>query len=141
MSQLAFRHVGIVVPDIEAARSRLTELLGIEFGQPREVSIAIKDGQGNRQEVSLRICLTPTEPGFELIEEAPGTVWVCNEHSNLHHVAFFPEDIAADSARLIAASCPLQMSMGIEDDALPLFTYHRDSLGVTIELSRVPLRS
>jgi catechol 2,3-dioxygenase-like lactoylglutathione lyase family enzyme len=114
VSERSFSHVGVVVPDLEEARIRFGELLGLEWGPVREISFEARDGHGERLSVALRICLSMLEPGFELIEEAPGTPWVRKVDSNLHHIAFSSGDLATDSDRMLASSCPLQITMGGE---------------------------
>ena len=127
-------HVGIVVPDLDAARAHFTELLGVEWGPVAENEIQIRDGDGNEFVVPNRICYSTQPPYLELITEVPGTPWVCNEYSNLHHIGFFSDAVAADSKGLTRARCPLELA-GRTGDASPTrFTYHRDDLGVRVEL-------
>ena len=126
-------HVGIVVPQIEAARERLTELIGVQWHPIRENDVPIRDAAGREQTVHFRVCFSTEAPHFELIEEMPGTVWVCNEHSNLHHLAFFTDSLADESKRLTTAPCPLEVTR-VGDEVPTTFAYHRDPLGVRIEV-------
>jgi catechol 2,3-dioxygenase-like lactoylglutathione lyase family enzyme len=128
-------HVGIVVPDLEAAQARLTELLGVRWGPVMAVGENhLRDAEGNDLVVPTKLCYSADEPRLELIEETPGTVWVCNEHSNLHHIGFWTADLPAESARLSAARCPLQLAGREGADSPVTFGYHRDDLGVRIEI-------
>ena len=77
---------------------------------------------------------------LELIEELPGSVWVCNEHSNLHHIGFWSDDLTGDSAGLTRAGCPLQVCGRAGDLAPVSFAYHRDDLGVRIEVVDTGMR-
>ena len=71
----------------------------------------------------------------------PGTVWVRNEHSNLHHVGFWSSDLLGDSTGVAAAGCPLQLCGRDGDDAPVSFAYHRDDeLGVRFELVDATMR-
>ncbi len=88
-----------------------------------------------------RICYSTQPPYLELIQEVAGTPWVCNEHSNLHHIGFFSEALAADSADLSAAACPLELLDGHGDAPPSTFTYHRDPLGVRVEFVNAELRT
>jgi hypothetical protein len=122
------------VPDLEAGRDRLTELLGIDWNPVREFNVHVRDGGGNDMFVAARVCLSKEEPGFELIQEVAGTPWVCNEHSNLHHLAFSSKAVAADSNRLGALDCPFEL-MNHHPDGTPFAAaYHRDLLGLRIEM-------
>ena len=133
-------HVGIVVPDLDAARAHFTELLGVEWGPVVENDIEIRDGEGNDLVVPNRICYSTQPPYLELIAEVPGTPWVCNEHSNLHHIGFFSDALVADSEHLGALACPLELLDGHGDAPPSTFTYHRDPLGVRIEFVNADMR-
>ena len=134
MSLNEYFHVGIVVPDLDAARARFTELLGTEWGPIMEAEIEVRDGDGNDLVVPNRICYSTHAPHLELIQEVPGTPWVCNEHSNLHHVGYWADALPADSGGFSATQCPLEIC-GRDGAQVPVnFAYHRDPLGVRIEL-------
>jgi len=133
-------HVGIVVRDLDAARAHFTELLGVEWGPIAENEIEVRDGDGNDLVVPNRICYSTRPPYLELIAEVPGTPWVCNEHSNLHHVGFFSDSLTSDSAHLGAVACPLELLDGHGAAPPSTFTYHRDPLGVRIELVNIEMR-
>jgi len=128
-------HVGIVVPDVEAAMVHFTELLGVVWGPIVETdAIDIRDADGNDLTLPNTICFSTAAPYLELIQELPGSVWVCNEHSNLHHVGFWTDALPSDSETLTASQCPLQIC-GREGAQVPVgWAYHRDPLGVRIEL-------
>jgi hypothetical protein len=90
--------------------------------------------------VPNRICYSVQAPHVELIQEVPGTPWVCNEHSNLHHLGFWSEALAADSGRLGAAACPLELMGGHGSGPPGMWAYHRDPLGIRIEVVSEDLR-
>jgi hypothetical protein len=133
-------HVGIVVPDLDLGRARFTQLLGTQWGPIVENRIEVRDGDGNDLVVPNRLCYSTEAPYLELIQEVPGTPWVCNEHSNLHHIGFFTDALAVDSRELSAAACPLELLDGHGDTPPSSFTYHRDGLGVRVELVNADLR-
>jgi catechol 2,3-dioxygenase-like lactoylglutathione lyase family enzyme len=137
----ALYHVGIVVPDLEAAQARLSDLLGITWGPVMDIAaMDIRDGDGNELTVPNKLCYSVDDPHIELVEEVPGTVWVCNEHSNLHHIGYFTDALAGDSARFSESACPLEIC-GRQGARVPdNFSYHRDPLGVRIELVDGALR-
>jgi len=135
MSTSELYHVAIVVPDLAAAAAHLTGLLGTEWGPVVEGADADADvPMPNRMRYSTRA------PYLELIEETPGTPWVCNEHSNLHHIGFWSTDLAGDSAALTTGRCPLEICGHAEGEAPVTFAYHRDPLGVRLELVDVAMR-
>jgi catechol 2,3-dioxygenase-like lactoylglutathione lyase family enzyme len=128
-------HVGIVVSDLEAAKIHLTELLGITWGNNMDIEVnAARDRDGNDVEVPFFLCYSREAPHIELIQEVPGTVWECNEHSNLHHIGFWSDSLVDDVTSFVAARCPLQLSGRDGDNAPVQSAYHRDPLGFTVEL-------
>ena len=140
-------HVGIVVPDIEVAKAHLTDLLGISWGpvvHTEAVNVRSFDegrGDGNDLVVPNTLCYSVEPPHIELVLELPGSVWECNEHSNLHHIGVWTDALPADSSRSSELRCPLQIC-GREGATAPTqFAYHRDPLGVRIELVDVAMKS
>lgn len=129
-----YYHVGIVVPDLSAAKECYTELLGLEWGPVLETDVDVRLGDGSERVFPNKIVYSAGPPHLELIQETPGSPWVCNEHSNLHHIGFFADAFNAEADRLVAASCPLEMFGGHGDGPPATFTYHRDPWGVRLEL-------
>jgi glyoxalase/bleomycin resistance protein/dioxygenase superfamily protein len=130
---MQFFHIGIVVPQLEAARERLGEVLGVAWGPIGESVSPVRNADGRAQTVHFRTCFSTEPPYLELIEERPGTVWTCNEHSNIHHVAYSTDALVADSERLTAAGYALEVTR-VGDEVPTTFAYHRDALGMRIEL-------
>jgi Glyoxalase/Bleomycin resistance protein/Dioxygenase superfamily len=134
-------HVGIVVPQIAPAQAHLHQLLGVEWGPVVEIdALAVRDGAGVDTAVPNRLCYTTAGPNLELIEEVPGTVWTCNEYSNLHHIGFFVPGLAAEAGRLEGAACPMELCGRDGGRAPSSFSYHRDPLGLRLELVDEGLR-
>ena len=128
-------HVGIVVPDVEVAKAHFTDLLGITWGPVVETeAFPVREGDGTERIVPNTLCYSTEPPYLELVQEVPGTVWECNEHSNLHHIGVWVDALPADSATYTELRCPLQLCGRDDDGALVQFAYHRDPLGVRIEL-------
>jgi hypothetical protein len=128
-------HVGIVVPDVKAAMAHFTDLLGITWGPVVETeAYPVREGDGTERIVPNTLCYSTEPPYLELVQEVRGTVWECNEHSNLHHIGVWTDALPADSATYTELRCPLQLCGRDDDGALVQFAYHRDPLGVRIEL-------
>jgi catechol 2,3-dioxygenase-like lactoylglutathione lyase family enzyme len=135
-------HVGIVVDDIEAARIRLRDLLGITWGPLMHLdAVEYRDGDGRDLVLPTTMCYSTGHPCLELIQEVPGSAWVRNEHSNLHHIGFWRDGLGAESHSLSEAGCPLQLC-GRSGDVVPVsFAYHRENqLGVRVELVDARMR-
>ncbi len=134
-------HVGIVVPDIAEAQVALTGQLGVTWGPVLSFdAVEYRDGGGRDMVLPTTMCYSADGPHLELIAEVPGSVWVRNEHSNLHHIGFWSDDVPSDGHRLAAAGCPLQLCGRSGDEAPTSFAYHRNDLGVRIELVDAALR-
>jgi hypothetical protein len=135
-------HVGIVVPRLEDGQARLTELLGLAWGPVIEAENPYVDAEGQEIIANMRICFSTEAPRFELIEEVPGTPWVCNEFSNIHHIGFYAENVVAMSGSLATARCPFEIGrLPEESDPTGLgWSYHRDQLGLRFELVAETMR-
>ncbi len=135
-------HVGIVVTDVAAAKQRLTALLGVTWGPVMHLdAVEYRDGSGTDLVLPTTMCYSTGHPCLELIQEVPGSVWVRNEHSNLHHVGFWTDRLSEHSADFSGSGCPLQLCGRTAANAPVTFAYHReDSLGVRIELVDTAMR-
>jgi hypothetical protein len=142
MSALApHYHVGIVVPEIVAARAQFSEQLGMTWGPVLGLAqVEYRDHAGRDLLLPTKFCYSVEEPRIELVEEVAGSVWVCNEHSNLHHIGFWSDNLPADSTRLAGIGCPLQLCGRAGDDAPVSFAYHRNEFGVRIEIVATAMR-
>ena len=135
-------HVGIVVADLRAARARISAQLGVQWGPVMHLDAAdYRAADGTDLRLPTTICYSTGTPSLELIEEVPGTVWVRNDHSNLHHIGFWTDDLGTASDSLGTAGCPLQLCGRTGDHAPTAFTYQRDAeLGIRIELVDAGMR-
>ena len=80
-------HVGIVVPDISEARATLSEQLGVRWGPVLHLdAVEYRDGAGHDVVLPTTMCYSVDAPHLELVQEVAGSIWVRNEHSNLHHI-------------------------------------------------------
>jgi catechol 2,3-dioxygenase-like lactoylglutathione lyase family enzyme len=134
-------HVGIVVPDLPVARARFAEQLGVTWGPVLDLpEVEYRDRAGRDFVLPTTFCYSAEAPHLELIEEVPGSVWSCNEHSNLHHIGFWSDDLSTESSRLDSVGCPLQLCGRAGQDAPVSFAYHRNDFGVRIEVVATAMR-
>jgi hypothetical protein len=130
-----YYHVGIVVDDVAVARAMLTEQFGVRWGPVLHLdAVEYRDGEGNDVSLPTTICYSADAPHLELIQEVPGSVWVRNEHSNLHHIGLWCEDLSSDSPLIAGVGCPLQLCGRAGTDAPVSFAYHGHPLGIRVEL-------
>jgi hypothetical protein len=126
-------HVGIIVPDLVEGQRRFSALLGVLWGPTMDVVAPFITASGEVVDVNLTFAHS-TEPTYlELIQEVPGTPWVCNPHSNLHHIGYWSDDVDAESARLSGIGCPFNLGSRPDPTAPLNFAYHVDPLGVRLE--------
>ncbi len=134
-------HVGIVVPDIHAARETLARQLDVAWGPIMHLdAVEHRDSNGNDIELPTTMCYSVDAPHLELIQEVPGSIWSCNDQSNLHHIGFWSDDLVADGDRLSAVGCPMQLCGRSAAEAPVTFAYHRNDLGIRIELVDATMR-
>ena len=98
-------------------------------------AVEYRDGAGRDVVLPTTMRYSTGTPCLELILEVPGSVWVRNESSNLHHIGFWSESLPEQSGDFSAAGCPLQLCGRAGDSAPTSFSYHRDTeLGIRMEL-------
>jgi hypothetical protein len=133
--------VGIVVPSIAEAKEELTRQLGVTWGPVLHLDGAdYRDASDGDLVLPTTICYSVDEPHLEIIEEVPGSIWVCNDYSNLHHIGFWSDDLTLDSAVLADSGCPLQLCGRAGREAPVSFAYHRNQLGVRVEIVDAAMR-
>lgn len=124
-------HIGIVVDDLDATLEQLTALFGYEWcaviGGPTAVS-----GPDGESEVDLRFAYSRTSPRLEVIRSAPGSLWEPSD-SGIHHVGYWSDDVAADSAELVRRGWATE-AVGKRPDGTPYWSFHRSPTGPRIEL-------
>ena len=136
MLSTSFFHVAMVVPRLEEALDHLSATLGLVWTPVIETDVPVGD-----RLIPLRCVYSGEPPHLEVIEEAPGSVWVCNPYSNLHHVGFWADGLEGERDRLVASGCPVEIAgVGPEPDRTAVYTYHADPLGVRVELINAALR-
>ena len=129
-------HVGIVVPDVEVAKAHFTDLLGITWGPVVETEgLLVREGDGAERIVPNTLCYSTEPPYVELVQEVPArcgsatstptsttsAVWTDALRCGLRHVHGAAVPAAAVRARR-------------RRRRRRQFAYHRDPLGVRIEL-------
>jgi catechol 2,3-dioxygenase-like lactoylglutathione lyase family enzyme len=133
-------HIGVVVPNLEDAQRRMTDVLGLSWGPTVEASPRFRDHDGRDVGFDLRFANSTEAPHLELIEEVPGSPWVCNEHSNIHHIGYFCDRAEAEVDRLVDAGCPFEIGSW-DGEGTPLRgVYHRDEHAVRLEFVNESMR-
>jgi hypothetical protein len=125
-------HVGIVVDDLAATLAELTDLFGYEWcdeiGGPTPVQLPT-----SQVEVDFRFAYSRNTPRLEVIHSMPGTLWVPASGSGIHHIGYWSDDVAGDSATLSHKGFTVE-AIGSRPDGTPYWAYHRGDDGPRVEI-------
>ncbi|MFF5141491.1 VOC family protein [Streptomyces sp. NPDC013157] len=131
-------HVGLVVDDIAAAAAELTAVFGHrwceELGAPARVSLP-----GGDAVLDLRSTYSMSVPRVELVRSVPGTLWQPAADSGIHHLGYWSDDVAADSAELARRGYASE-AVGRRPDGTPYWAFLHGEAGPRIELVARTLR-
>lgn len=115
-------HVGIVVDDLDATLVELTEVLGYVWAQEMGGPTTMRFPDGDRS-VPVRFAYSKTTPRLEIIQSIPGTLWVPAD-SGVHHLGYWSDDVAADTAQLVERGYELEVE-GVRPDGRSYWSYVR----------------
>lgn len=125
-------HVGVVVEDFEAALAGLSSLFGYqwcdELGGPTQVQLPTGAALLN-----FRCAYSRTSPRLEIVARIPGTLWEPAAGSGIHHVGYWSDDVAADSAELERRGYQAEATRD-GPDGVPFFAFYRSATGFRVEL-------
>ncbi|MGI5460194.1 VOC family protein [Streptomyces sp. CA-249302] len=125
-------HTGIVVPDLEAWKIRMSEVAGHRWTETMSAELPVRLADGERV-LKLRYTYSLDAPHIELVQEIPGTPWTASAHNATHHLGYFCDDLTATSKRLEEAGFALE-ACAIVDGAPSIFAYHLAPSGIRIEI-------
>ncbi|NEB02794.1 VOC family protein [Streptomyces sp. SID13726] len=124
-------HAGIVVDDLAAAAAELTALFGYEWCAEMGGSTRVRLPEGDAV-LDLRSVYSKSTPRVELVRSVPGTLWQPAD-SGVHHLGYWSDDVAADSAELAGRGHELE-AQGRRPDGTPYWAFHRAAGGARVEL-------
>ncbi|MBY8860993.1 VOC family protein [Nocardia sp. CA2R105] len=135
-----FYHTGIVVPDLEAAKVRMSELAGYRWTTTLVTEVPVRIGDEDRT-LEMRYVYSLDAPRIELVQEVPGTLWEATPRLATHHLGYFCDDLAATSKLLEEAGFEREVCAVIDGVAPSIFAFHVSLDGVRIEIvdrTRIP---
>jgi hypothetical protein len=127
-------HVGIVAEDFEATRDQLSSLFGYqwcdEMGGAADVRLP-----GGDAVIDFGCVYSTTSPRLELVRPVPGTLWEPTPGSGIHHIGYWSDDVAADTAELERHGYVTEATR-IGPDGAPFFAFLRSTTvtGFRVEL-------
>ena len=125
-------HTGIVVDDYEGTLAQLSELFGYVWGEEMRSPSPVILPSGETVVWESAFTYSLNGPRLEILRSVPGTVWQPSS-SGIHHLGYWSDDVAADSAALSAQGYEREI-IGPGPDGVPMWAYHRHPTGPRIEL-------
>lgn len=134
-------HTGIVVDDIDAAKTEYTDMLGVTWEFTGELDMPVWFPTGAS---TVSFCYAYTSEGphrLELVRQQPGTLWTVAGAGQVHHLGYWCDDIAAASAELANRGLRLCAKVGADDpDTAAPIVIHQAKTGGYVELVDVAMR-
>jgi hypothetical protein len=104
-------HVAFAVPDIKQSMNELSTAFGVEWRPVHRTEVVLEDEHGTKQDVSCTFTFSVGSPfAFEMWQAIPGTPLATPQHSILHHIGYWVDDLAAESERLASHGWPCFVS-------------------------------
>jgi hypothetical protein len=128
-----FYHTGIIVPDLEAAMSRLSALAGYRWITPLSYTLPFRTATGTR-ELTSTIVYSVQTPHIELLQEVPGSPWTSAPGNSVHHLGYFTDNLVNTARTLEANGFTFEMTADVPGSELALFAYYVDAFGTRIEI-------
>ncbi len=125
-------HAGIVVDNREEAQAELTELFGYQWCEPIAVATPVTLPEGDTV-IDLEFAYSVSTPRLKMIQSIPETLWTPVPGSGIHHLGYWSDDVATDSA-LLARHGYAAEATGTRPGAGPHWAYHHAPGRVRIEI-------
>jgi len=133
MNEMPYVHVGVIVPELEAA-IRSFERLGLTFMEPRIVHVDRMVEGDEEGEVDLRIVFSHQgPPHLELIEATGHGVYGPQHVGGLHHIAVLDADPARRTDELVRVGLSL-VGAQYRTDGSMIVSYFEGLPGISLEL-------
>lgn len=134
MTFIPYFHVGILVPDIEEAMARFSEVLGLSFRRPVTAQIDHFADPTPREFEATFTYSYEGPPYFELIEMADSLLHSPSNGEGLHHVGIWSPNLQAAIPEFEAAGLGHEASiLGPRGEPLVWFNKAADLHGTRIE--------
>ncbi len=125
-------HIGIVVDEFESTLVELSDVLGHTWGEEISSPTDVKYADGTTGVVQPSFVYSTSVPRLEIIRVIPGTLWE-PASSGVHHLGYWSDDVELDGAALVQGGFAPEV-MGVGPGGDPYWSYHRNAIGLRIEL-------
>ncbi len=117
-------HIGVRVPDLDVAMAEMGADLGLTWCSVQERAQPVWTPATGDMSVPLRFTYSCEGPmHIELLEGAPGTIWDGRQQPGIHHTGVWVDDVAAETAALLAKGWTLAAAARSPEDRFGAFTY------------------
>ena len=128
-------HLGVRVPDIDAAMREMGESLNLTWCSLQEREQQVWTAEGGLETIPLRFTYSAEGPQHvELLDGAPGTIWDGRQQPGVHHVGVWVDDVAAETKALVAKGWTVVAAQNTPDSGFGVFTYVAPPSGLIVEL-------
>jgi catechol 2,3-dioxygenase-like lactoylglutathione lyase family enzyme len=132
--QAGLFHIGVRVPDLEAAMAEIGPGLGITWAAVVERDQSLWTPQDGTRTVRLRFTYSGEGPQHvELLQGPPGSPWYGRDFPGIHHVGIWADDVAAHTERLVAQGWTLELAGKAPEEGYGAMTYVRAPSGLLVE--------
>lgn len=130
----ALFHIGIRVPDLEAAMVEIGESHGVEWTSVRASPFRVWEPGTGYAEYPLSLVFSRRGPcRLELLEGVPGSHWDGRNVPGPHHLGVWVDSVADEVERLLARGWTLEFAAASPDEGFGRFAYIRSPEGVLFE--------
>ena len=128
-------HLGIRVPDIDAAMAEMGGPMGITWCSVQEREQSVWTPVSGLQTVPLRFTYSAAGPQhLELLQGAVGTVWDGSVSPGAHHTGVWVDNVAAETTALLNHGWALVAAQKPPEEGYGAFTYVAPPSGLIVEL-------
>jgi hypothetical protein len=134
-------HVGIVTCDLEAAMVSVGGMLGLTWEEPFDGSLAppFVTGDGTPTPGLRRVTTSLGGPmRVELLEGQLGSVWHTTALAELHHVAYWVEDVTGTAEALVDDGWSVEVTIMGDDSRPSAFAYMTKPGEARMEVTAAP---
>ena len=128
-------HVGVLVPDLDDAVARFTEVLGLTFKDPAVAHVDRFEQKSRVEQLDLRITWSIEGPPYlELLESQDNDGLYGREHEGLHHIGLWEPDPETLIERLVNLGLKNEGTQYMPDDRiLATYTAPQELYGTRLE--------
>jgi hypothetical protein len=117
-------HIGVRVPDIEAAMAEMGSDLGLTWCSLQEREQHVWTPSTGAITVPLKFTYSAEGPQHvELLQGAPGTVWDGSQQPGIHHSGVWVDDVGAETTAAIAKGWTVAAAQKSPEEGFGAFTY------------------